>query len=310
MGLVRGQVTAHDPPWGVRVSFRTTGQQISYRVQMGFDYASALTARQRPLPVIGSWGLIAIVDQDLRNAVWICAILPSQVDALTTTKASGFAPTDPHIDYQSHFSGDWWMLDGSGNYAHEWVDGSTFTVASGVALPKVYRHTVDASQTQKNIEFTRADRIKTPPAHPNQYQFTHASGTKFNVDTSGTVTVSGSSGAALNIIFGKTMLTIDVSGNYTVSGAAGAVLTEKFGGTTMTIDASGQAKFDLASGKNFTLTQAAAAASDALVLVSKMITKFNSHTHSAIQSGSSNSGTPTTNLSASDIQSAVVKINA
>lgn len=308
LGLVRAQVTSHDPPWGVRVSFRTTGQQISYRCQMGMDYASALTAQQKPLPQIGSWGLVALVDADLRNAVWICAYLPSQQDALTTTMASGSAATDPHIDYQAHFSGDWWMLDGSGNYSHQWVDGSALTIASGTALPKVYRHTVDASGTQQTIEFTRADRIAKPPT-PNIYNFKHVTGTVLQVDVSGSVTVSGSSGATLSVTFGKTLMTWDVSGNVTVSGAAGATLVEKFGGTTFSVDASGLTSLVLPGSETFNISQGGSAA-DALVLVSKMVTKFNAHTHGGIQSGSSNSSTPTSPIASGDIQSTIVKIQS
>lgn len=256
LGLVRAQVSAHDPPWGVRVIFRTTGQQIPFRCQMGWDYSTGVTQRQKPLPQIGSWGLVAF-DSDNRSAVWICAYTPSQNDALTTTQASGHAPTDAHIDYQAHFSGDWWMLDGSGNYAHQYVDGSYFAVASGnlgsgLALPTVYRHTVDGSNVQNTIPFTRGDRIPNPPTARNYY-FSHISGTNFLVDASGSTYVSGATGALFNIDYGKTIGTIDASGNTTVSGATGANLSVNFGKTITTIDASGNTYVSGAPGAAVTL---------------------------------------------------------
>ena len=220
LGLVRAQVTAHDPPWGVRVAFRTTGQQISYRCYMSYDYATALTASQRPLPQIGSWGLVCPVDDDLRSMVWIRAIVPSQQDALTTTMASGSAPTDPHIDYQAHFSGDWHMLDGLGNYSRQWADGSYFTVGSGTTLPTVYRHTVDSTGTQQTIPFTRADRIPNPPS-PSAYHYQHVTGTNFTIDVSGNVSVSGVPvSGTMTMQFQDLSITIYGQGTINIAGTA------------------------------------------------------------------------------------------
>jgi hypothetical protein len=277
LGLVRGQVVAHDPPWGVRVAFRTTGQQASFRVQMGRDWAAGPSARQKPLPQIGTWGLVSFPEDDLRNGVWICSYYPSQIDALTTTQASGFAATDPHIDYNAHFSGDWSLLNGSGFYSKQWVDGSYLTIASGVGLPPVYRHIVASGNVQQTVVYPFSDGTsgsrRPTPQSPMYYDYHHATGTRIYVDTSGSVMVSGASGipssgsgssgvpgAMFTTTFGQTIVTIDVSGNTTVSGSSGAsgasghapaMFQALFGKTTVSINPSGTVTVSGASGAVF-----------------------------------------------------------
>lgn len=307
--LVQAQVVAHDPPFGIRVAFRTTGQQASFRVLLGRDFGNAVSVSQRPMPQIGSWGLVAFPNQDLRNGVWICAIYPSLLDALTTTKSDGSNPTDPHIDYEAHFSGDWSILDGLGNFAHQYVDSSYFVAASGTALPTVYRHTVDGNQKQQTVPFSYADRIPNPPASGFNYRFHHKSGTDLLLDTSGSVTVSGASGATLKFLFGGSTFMVDASGNTTVSGAAGATLTQTFGHTSFTIDASGLTTLALPGGKTFNVTQGGGSATDAWALVSKLLNVINTHTHKDVQSGSSNSGTITSPVASGDLASTLSKVS-
>jgi hypothetical protein len=261
------------------VLFQSTGQELAADVLMLLDYADAVRVKQKPLPQIGSWGVVIFPYGDIRNGIWLGAYLPSGLDAMTATQASGSAPTDPFIDYESTFSGHWRLLDGLGNLAEQFADGSYIVAASGTTLPTAYRHTVDASNAQQRIPFTYAERVTAPPS-PFNFFFKHATGTTIEVDTSGSVAVSGVS--ALNIVIG---------------------------GTTLSIGNTGTATIALAGGDKLNITQGGSSPSDFLTLVSKLIDKFNNHTHKLVQAGTANSGTPTTNLSASDISSTIIGIS-
>ena len=254
--FAQARVTAHNPPFGLQVVFKSTGQMLSFPVTMLRDYADGVRVRQKPLPQIGTWGVVIFPYGDLRNGIWLGAYYPSLVDALTTTQASGQAATDPFIDYEASFSGDWWVLDGLGNYAKQWADSSWFVAASGDTLPTLYRHTVDSGNQQQTIPYPYSDRVKTPPAsgQPFIFKWKHASGTSIAVDVSGNVTLDLSSTAKLNI------------------------------------------------------TQDGGSPTDFLTLVSKLVSVFNNHTHKNVQGGSGNSGTPTTSISASDLQSDLINI--
>lgn len=288
LGLVPGVVVAHDPPWGVRVAFRNTGQQVPYRINMERDWANAISVRQKPLPQIGTWGLIAFPYDDLRNGTWICAYYPSMMDALTTSLASGFAATDPFIDMDAHFSGDLSYKDGLGNVFRQWIDGSTFVAGSGSGTPTLYRHTVDGGNNQTVQPFTYAQRVSGNPQSgtPFYFNYVHKSGTSFSVDP---------------------------SGNFTVSGAPGATFTCTFGVATLTINSSGLVTLALPGSETFNITQGGASASDFLALVSKLVTAFNAHTHpvTGVQAGGATvtSQTPSSAWNASTIKSTIIDIS-
>jgi phage baseplate assembly protein gpV len=250
-------------------------------VKVLYDYADAVRVRQKPLPTIGSWGIVLFPYGDVRNGVWLGSYYPSQMDALTGSQASGQGALDPFLDYETSFSGFWWLRDGQGNYAAQWPDGSWLTIGegtSGTTLPTVYRHTVVNNQ-QQVVPFTQAERVSNPP---NAYNFTweHKSGTTVAVDTSGNVTVSGAPGASLTFDFGTATLTVNASGNITLA---------------------------VPSAEHVDFTQGGGAASDFLVLVSKFISAFNAHTHPDPQGGST--GTPTTPLSSGDVNSTLIGIS-
>lgn len=276
--ITQGQITAIDPPNGVMVLLKNVGQMGSYRCSILRDYADAVRVRQKPMPQLGTWGLVIFPSGDLRNGVWMGSYYPSLMDALTTTQASGFAPTDPYLDYEATFPGEWWLLDGKGHYAKQWTDSSYFTAAPASGLPTVYRHTVENNK-QKTVKFTYAERIASPPASGFLYDFHHKSGTDISVDP---------------------------SGNVSVSGAPAANLTIKFGGATLTINASGLASLALPGVQTFNITQGGGSPMDFLVLVSKFLTKFNAHVH---PTGGGNTGPPTVSLSAADVDSTIIKIS-
>jgi hypothetical protein len=298
-----GIVTAHDPNGGgIVVNLRTSGQLLGFPIRMSYrNSADGLRIKQDPLPGLGSWALVAFPYGDHRNGIFLGSYLPSQVDAITT-KGDKF---DPFLDYESTFSGHWSLLDGQGNQAIEYADGSYFTAASGLGLPTIYRHIVDQNQTQQRVAFTRADRIPNPPS-PFYFQYQHASGTSFTVNPSGSVTVSGVAGASGLFEFGGTTVSIDASGNTTTNGASGAAFAANFNGASIKISSSGVITLNTDSIVQIELNGAPAA--DALALVSKLVSKFNAHTHPDPQGGTT--GTPTSPWSASDIQSSVALITS
>lgn len=257
--------------------FRATGQGVQFNVRMGYAYADGLRIEQKPLPGVGTWGLVAIPNGDLRCAIWLCAYLPSQIDALTSDGSQSAA----FIENKAHFSGDWGYLDGQGNFAHQFADGSYMVVASGQVLPTPNRHLVDSTGKQQSVAFTRVDRIPSPPstfyAHIH-----HQSGTD---------------------------ILIDPTGNVTVSGAAGASIQFQFGGATLKIDSAGHATLNVPNSETFDVTQGGNPANDFAVLVSKLISKFNAHTHSGVTAGGGTTGTPSTSLVSTDINSVVVKLS-
>lgn len=76
-------------------------------------------------------------------------------------------------------------------------------------------------------------------------------------------------------------------------------------GASLEITPAGQINVTAAPGQTVNFSQEGNAVNDALVLVSKMVSAFNAHVHPDPESG--NTGTPSTQLTAADIESAVVK---
>lgn len=270
------QVVAQNPPFGVYVIFRSTGQGTQFPVRMMYDYADGLRVHQKPLPGIGTWGVVVIPNGDIRCAIWLGAYLPSQVDALT----SDGSQTAAFIENRAHFSGDLEYLDGLGNYARQFADGSYIISASGQSLPTVYRHLVESNQ-QQAVAFTRADRIPNPPSVFYMHLH-HQSGTDVLIDPSGNITVSGATGSQIEFVFGAATLKIDQNGHATLS---------------------------LPGSETFDVTQGGAPASDFAALVSKIVTAWNAHTHSGVAAGGANTGTPTSPISSTTINSVAVKLS-
>lgn len=268
-----GMVTAHAPNiHGVNVTMRTSGQALGWPVRVGLNNAAdGLRISQRPLPGIGTWGIVAFPYGDERNGTWLCSILPSSIDAITTNNDK----LDPFLDYESHFSGYWSLLDGLGNMSMQWPDGSYFTVASGTALPTLYRHTVDGNQAQQKTPLTHAERVSNVP-NPFVMQYVSAAGTSVVVDVSGSVTVSGATNATMDLTFNGAHINVDTSGNISLNTTG--VINHELNG---------------------------ASASDALVLVSKLVTWLANHTHTDPQGGVT--GTPVQSITSGTIASTIAK---
>lgn len=230
--------------------------------------ADGLRVNHKALPGRGTSGIVVFPGGDNRNGFWLCAIYEQAMDALTTQ-------TDQFLEYDSHWSGHWHMLDQTGNVTESFADGSYFLAGSGTSVPPTSRHTVDTKQFRQVTPLPQNERVPSPPS-PFNIALHHISGTSAAINPSGNVTVSGAAGADLTVTFGGTTATIDHSGNTTVSGAAGAALTVAFGGATMTIDPSGNVTLTATSIKLGGPGEAV------LPLLNSMAAAvYNSHTHPA-----------------------------
>ena len=229
--------------------------------------ADGLRVRQGPLPRPGTTGLCAWPYGDSRNGVWICSLYSGQQDATQ--------PGDPHADYDSHWSGYWHLLDQSGQAFTSYPDGSYVTLSDEPGLPAVTRHIVDQNQKRQAVPVAATDRLASPPS-PRPYRFHHGSGTQVDIDASGNTSVAVQPGQTLRI-------------------AAG--------GTTITVAASGAVSILLASGE--TLGVGTGAFSDFLVLASKLVAAFNTHTHTE-----NGAGPPSRLLAEGDVNSTVIQVSS
>lgn len=220
--IARGMVVAHLPS-GDGMMCILVGQMNlpGFPVRIGHNGAAdALRIDQDPMPGIGTWGIIAFPSGDERNGIWLCSVLPSKMSA---RNYNGTA-IDPFMKYQAHWSGFWSLMDGSGNTALQWPEGSWFSFSSGATLPTVYRTVVQNNQA-KQIAYTMSDRVSGSPS-PFQAAFHQAgSGLTATVDPSGSVVISG--GTDVNSYF-----------KVTYGGAAG-VLSSVGWGVTGNIYATG-----------------------------------------------------------------------
>ena len=227
------QVVSHVPDNGaMNVILRTSGQSPGFPVRMGYTGpADSLRIRQRPMPVRGSWGLVAFPYGDARNGIWLCSILPNLADALTSTSA-GATDTDPFIDYDSQYSGFWKLIDGQGQLAMEFPDGSSLVVGASGALPTIYRHTVGANNARSKIPFTSTDRIASPPSTPFVMNLTLASGANISTDSAGNITITAGESGGGSIFINAAGTSF--SGNVQVgTGATGSFTTPT--GQTVTV---------------------------------------------------------------------------
>ncbi len=171
--------------------------------------ADGLRVSHKAMPLRGTSGLVVFPGGDNRNGFWIGAIYEQAMDALTTD-------TDQFLEYDSHWSGHWHLLDQHGNVTESYADGSFVQIGSGTAPPATSRHTVDGQQFRQVTPLPQDQRVPNPPG-PFNMTLHHISGTKAAVDSSGNMTVSGAVGATLNVTFGGATLHIDASGNVTIT---------------------------------------------------------------------------------------------
>lgn len=226
VGIVTAQVPDRHQ---VVVQTRTSGIAFSLACHVGKPYADAVRIRQDPLPGLGTMGIILIPYGNLLNATWITAILQSGMDAINYAGD----PTDPNMRYEALFSGHWELLDGKGNQATQWADGSSLTVAATSVLPTPNRHIVDSSQQRQSAAFPMSQRVPAPPS-PFQINYQGAEGLDFQTDGSGNATLTANK--LTLIIAGKTY-TFDSNGitaNADIK-TSGSVVAGNGGGDQVTL---------------------------------------------------------------------------
>ena len=216
--LARGMVMSHDPDNDGMIVMLSSGSIPAFIVKRIYHGAvDAYRIDKPPLPVRGSWGLVAFPGGDIRNATWLGAYQPHQIDAITSEQA------DPFADYQSHFSGHWSLLHGlSGYISTQFADGSYFVASSGNNLATTYHHIVDDQQKRQRKELAFSDRNPTP--QPTfAYTFSQ-SGTNFsgNLSPSGSLNVTWNQGQTLTLQQSGTGVSIFVDGNGNITVSAGS----------------------------------------------------------------------------------------
>lgn len=179
---------------GILIQLSNSGQILGIPAKVLHDGAAdALRVNAMPLPVRGTKGLVAFVNNDVRNAIWLGSVYTNFVSAVT-------APADdPNQEYHAHNSGDWRLLDGAGNYAHQFADGSYLSVSAAGSLPTTFRRTVNAAQALIRQVFPFSERAPNPPAMPFVFNFVSASGTSVNIDAAGNLNVDLAASKTLNI---------------------------------------------------------------------------------------------------------------
>ena len=314
--------------------FRSSGQEPGLFVRfMCYGSADALRIDAPPLPVVGTWGIVAFPTNDIRNGVWLGSYYPAFQDAINASDS----PADAFQDYSSHYSGAWSLTDARGQRALQHPDGSYQTVGSGAAaLPVAYRHIVDSTGAQQRVPFPQSQRVPSPPsAYAIRTQ--HVTGTNILMpDVSGSVMASGATGAQMEFNFGGTTHIISPTGATTITGASNAPMAFNFGGTNQTIAGNGQTTFTgaegagivinyggtivnvasngavvitLADGQAMTVNQSTGGeASGFVVLDNKMVDQFNNHTH-PVTAAPGTTGVPTTPIAANDINNTNIGLN-
>jgi phage baseplate assembly protein gpV len=174
-------------------------------VRMGYHGpADGLRVKHDAMPGRGTEGIVVFPAGDNRNGIWICSIYAQQMDALTTS-------TDQFMEYNSHWSGHFHLLDGEGNFTESFADGSFLQVGSGTTVPATYRNVVNAQQQRTAVQLTAAQRVSNPPT-PFNITLQHATGTVVSIDPSGNPSITGAAGTAITFTFGSTKMVIDANG--------------------------------------------------------------------------------------------------
>jgi hypothetical protein len=184
--LSYARVIGYDPVnHGVYVDIPSQ-QAISIPARILIDGpADASRIEQHPLPIIGTWGLVAIPFGSSSSVIWLGSFYMSSVNAITTSNP----PTleDGQIYYMSHASGVYEILDYNGNYCYRSSDGTLILINQNDQEPLIYRNIVDSETgQQKLIQYNDADRNSNPPS-PFYAAIQHPTGTSETITPSGII---------------------------------------------------------------------------------------------------------------------------
>lgn len=234
--------------------------------------ADAVRVSHLALPGRGTWGLVAFPFGDDRAGVWLGSTYPMFMDALTTDN-------DPFMEYNSHWSGAYELLNQAGEWCKSFPDGTFLQVSGSTAKPTLYRHTVDENQVQQSTVFPDNERVPNPPS-------------PFNI------LISHSTGATV---------LIDVSGSIIATAAKGYVVQANANGASFTLTADGAITGNVASGEQILLSAGGAATSYTLVRTDLLMAYINGHVHSNGNDGD-DTGTPVVAMTTA-VQSALIDVS-
>ena len=166
---------------GVYVTL-ASGQQPALPLKVLQQDASSASVKHGVLPRPGTWGLVCFPGGDSRSGVWLGATYLAQQNAYTTE-------TDPNVEYNLHPSGAFEWMDGNGQWAKEFPDGTFITCGTTGAKPTLNRHIVNPDQTQSFENLPDATRVPNPPS-PFIFTISHPSGVTIEINA-GTVAITG-----------------------------------------------------------------------------------------------------------------------
>jgi hypothetical protein len=259
------QVLTQDPENdSVYVMLRGSAQVLNFPVRRMYAHADGVRMSKPPLPSRGSHIMVVFPGGDIRNPMMLGSHIPNQQDAIPAPAG------DPFSDYHSDFSGGYYHKDGvSGNIAQQFADNSYFVMGSSLNLPTIYRHQVNSGQVQERIPFTQAFRNPNP-----QQPFAMGYGQA----TSGSV--------------GGTTFSLDTSGNLTVSGTTQRSITLSFGGATVQCDSAGNINLTAGASTNVIINGNLRVTGNIFWNTSGTATDAIGHKHSSVTTGSSQTGAP------------------
>lgn len=243
-------------------------------------------------------GLVVFPAGDNRNGIWIGAIYASQMDALTTNE-------DPFLEYNSHWSGAFEMMDGKGQWTKSFPDGTYVQVGDNTAKPATFRHTVDTRQNQQLTPFTDAERVPNPPS-PRHVYVNHPSGTTQEIDPKGDVTVNGAPGARCTLKFNGAQIVLDERGSIFGVAASGQQIDLSANGGSIQIAPDGAINVNAAAGKHLNVSAGGAGVAFTLVRTDLLVAAYNGHVHPV---GGGNTGPPVAQLTPATVQSTMTNVS-
>lgn len=262
--------------------------------------ADGLRVSHPAMPGRYTQGLVVFPSGDNRNGVWIGSLYMSQLDALSTD-------TDQFLEYNSHWSGSYEMLDGEGRWTKWFPDGTYLQVSDTTQAPPTFRHTVDGQQNQQLTQISDAERVPNPPS-PRHIYVKHASGTTQHTDPQGNLTITGAKGATCTLTFGGATVVIDKDGNIFATAASGKIIQANANGGSAEIDANGAININAASGQHLNVSAGGGAVQFTLVRTDLLVSMFNGHIHSNGNQGQ-DTGAPVNKIVASQIQSTMANVS-
>jgi len=217
--------------WGVKVML-LSGQSPPFTFQvLRSGCSDAYRINQDPLPVVGTWGVVASVNADERMGYWLGATDANYITAVQNIN-------DPYLKFESHYSGYVDYLDSQSIGFKQYADGTYLLCSNSTTPPSLTRTIVNQDQTLSSVSLDLADRITSIPS-PRYFIFNHASGTDFTVDPSGSVSLQIASNGTLDALCGGSSINIDATGNTTITGASNASFSANFNGAVISISSTG-----------------------------------------------------------------------